>query len=624
MDQRLDTIQDQTAQTLAPEEPMAMRMSDVEKTESIDLTPSFPDGVFETPEPIVNEWKSRGPIGIFEQWGRIDKSEMLPFAGTAETALKSVSLLNSIDRIKKNQYQDETQRVFDEERIANYLLKQDEERVRGVSFGGKVVSGVSQMPAFMIEFLSTGGAAALAKTGARKIATTALRKGAEASLTKLAARSIAPIAVAGARTLAMPQAVAKNVAERQVQSNFQLTEKGRQLRKDAKEKPMTSFVMGFADTMVEAYSEASGEFLGKLAGVFIPKGLTKSLEKIYKRLHPNEAITKLWTKAGFHGILNEMGEERLGDLLRAVFGIEDFGAKDPDSMLDRLVSSIPNAEQLLLEAAIFSVPGMGQLAMSQMMHPSQAKPDTSKEITDEEADAISAAVIEKGIQEELKPSKEAEKQPKEEPKAEEAPVSAPEVEKAPTEAKTGKKEAVKEDIEGKISGVAKDIEKTAIKEGLAETGYTEELAKFENTTVKEQDDILSEVMKDIETAKQMVRGEEALPKGLKGSALLASMIKYATKTKDGALMLDLSKSQFATDISEGGSELSIWGHMSKNTALGKIRELQRFREKSVEKIHKVKSADKIKSKMKKDLMEKVTKEKPNKYDWTKLLDEVTC
>lgn len=414
---RLSDIQPTATTTAAPEQeggeafkaplandrPTAMRGSDIESFQHIDVTPDFQDGVFQTTPEQTAEWEQAGKIGFFEQWGRLDKSEMLPFWGAGETAVKGFSILNAVNRIKDDKYDDEELRANDVEKVSNYLIRKEEERVRGVSVPGKILSGVTQLPAFMLEFAATGGLAALGKAGVKKAAVLALKEGAEAGIGKLATRLAVPVAEAGARTVGMPQRLAASYADRQTRTNFQLTDKGVQLRTEGQEKPMQSAFKAVGDVMIENYSEGAGEWIAKAGGALVPKALTSSMEKIFKRLHPTESVRKLWTKAGYHGFLAEMGEERLGDLLRAITGVEDFGAKNPDNVMDRVIGSIPTFEEMLVEAGVLAFPGAAQMATSEavkMIRDGRGETvDNTREITEAEADEMAEKAKAKPVKE---------------------------------------------------------------------------------------------------------------------------------------------------------------------------------------------------------------------------------
>ena len=125
-----------------------------------------------------------------------------------------------------------------------------------------------------------------------------------------------------------------------------------------KESPFTSAWKAFGDIVIENLSEESGALIGKVSGKvlnkIIPKKMATAITKLFKKIKPGEKITKLLTKGGYSGFLEEIGEERLGDLLRVVTGVEDFGK---DNVFDSIIASIPDGEQLLSESIAFAVPG---------------------------------------------------------------------------------------------------------------------------------------------------------------------------------------------------------------------------------------------------------------------------
>lgn len=380
----------------ATDEPSVMRLGDFVSTDPVEV--SISEGFYDVPVEQREAWKAKGKIGWFEQWERIDKTEMIPF--NPEGAIKSVSLLNSVNRLKEDKYQDPAQRDRDVERIDSFLLRMEEERTRGVSVMGQIAQGVSYLPGFMVEFLATGGIAALGKSAVKASINPVMRQVAASGALKFSARTAGGIAGATLRTAAMPHRVAEGFAERQVIANLELTDKGVQIAKEAQESPVKSAFKAFGDVLIENFSEVTGAVISKagkqIAGKVIPKNLAISMEKVFSKLRPNESAQKLWTQAGYNGFLEEMGEERLGNLLRAVFGVEDFEADNPNSVLDRIISSIPNGEELLVEAGVLAFPGLARLGVSQsvqayrnMKPKAQEEPqDTTREITQEEVDAL--------------------------------------------------------------------------------------------------------------------------------------------------------------------------------------------------------------------------------------------
>jgi len=375
--------------------PQGMRLGDVVSMPR-ERGAMFEDNVFElSPERQAN-LKLQGPMGAWESWERQDKSEMIPF--NPEGAVKQVALLDAVNRLKqdpepetrmqnffrgatkfggpvraviealKDPKSAEERRAKDIEMVSNYLEKLEEERIRGVSFGGKVVRGVSQLPGFMVEFLATGGLAALGKKavnkGLQKVAKEAVDKG----VMKFAAKTTGMAGGAVARTAAMPHRVIENAADRQINASLELTEKGIKMLKEANQQPGVSLLKGVGDTVIENFSEETGAALTKgiaFGARFVPKAITNAITKAYKTLHPGDKVSKLFTAAGWNGFIEELGEERIGGLLRAVTGIEDFGTGPDSSMLDRIVASIPNGEEFLVEAAVLAFPSGVKMGASQ-------------------------------------------------------------------------------------------------------------------------------------------------------------------------------------------------------------------------------------------------------------------
>ncbi len=315
-------------------------------------SPSF----FQASETQISKWKQQGPIGYFDQAIRQDKTEMIPF--NPESAIKSVQLLRAVKRIQADNYKENpTAKNDDISRVNLFLEKSEEERIRGFTIGGRITQGVAALPGFMIEFLATGGAATVGKKAVQKGAEKLVGEAAKRGTVRVATSLAKGVAGAAVRTALMPHRVTQSFAERQINSSLELTDKGLAIAKETTEKPVTSFMKGIGDVMIENFSEEAGPTISKIGSKLIPKRLANGLTSLFKKLHPNESVTKLFNAAGYNGFLAELGEERLGAFLRAAFNIEDFGAEAGATALDRIVASIPNAEELLIEAGILAFPG---------------------------------------------------------------------------------------------------------------------------------------------------------------------------------------------------------------------------------------------------------------------------
>lgn len=341
------------------------------------------EGIINIPDEKKREFELKGEIGFVEQLRRQDKTEMLPF--NPESAFKAIALKRTFDRLEKNQYENfPPQKQLDLDFVNNFIEKSVEERTRGFTIGGKVAQNVTALPAFMIEFLATGGLATgaktLVKTGAKRVIKELSEKGLGKFITQVAGVSAGAVA----RTAVQPQKIVAGFGERQVEAGLEFTEQGVKIAEESSETPWTSFWKATGDQVIENLSEVSGPFLGRVAGRVIPKKavtavgagiatgakrvlpqrMASAISKMYKKLNPNKSVEKLFTKAGYNGFLPEIGEERFGATLRAITGVENFGAKDPDNVFDRLVASIPSGEDMLVEGLVLAFPGGAKAAVS--------------------------------------------------------------------------------------------------------------------------------------------------------------------------------------------------------------------------------------------------------------------
>jgi len=262
--------------------------------------------------------------------------------------------------------------------IDNYMTSQARES-RGRTVGGSVLSGLTKLPAFMLEFWATGPGAKVAKETMSKVANAGIKKVLSSKLRDSLLKSATAQTVGKgllwtgeglARTMMIPDQTIAGTLEKQMPESVQFTDKGELIVKDATEKPFTSFMRSFGDEVIEMMSETSGPGIRAAAKGVAKLPLVRTF--VDKVIGP---MGKAWTAAtgktlaqyqnkilkagGFDGVLEEMGEERVGNTLRAVLGIEDFGAEDPENMFSRLVASIPSGKDLLIEAGIMAPLGIG-------------------------------------------------------------------------------------------------------------------------------------------------------------------------------------------------------------------------------------------------------------------------
>lgn len=365
--------------------------------------------VFEIPKEQRTEWARKGEIGFFESLNRAGAGSLVPFVNP-ERAWKTTNVMSAMDRLKKNEYGDNAVlRKSDEEVFTKFTHSLAEEQTRGYSGGGKFASGIAALPAFMLEFYATGGVAAAGKEAAQKALTTLAGDFAKNRATDIAIRTAGAAAGAAARTpFASFGRIGQSYGDRQINANLTFTDKGIEISKEATEQPFTSFMKASGDSLIENFSEVTGGAIGRTistgASHVFGRKLSVALTQMWTKLHPNESINKLFTRAGYNGFIGELGEERLGDVLRAVTGVSDFGAGDGASVMDKVVASIPSGKDWLVEAGVLAVPGAAHLgwqhAVSQMQKNTKAadNPYTQKVegpvLTPEQLDTLTTETAE--------------------------------------------------------------------------------------------------------------------------------------------------------------------------------------------------------------------------------------
>ncbi len=322
----------------------------------------------ENPEVVNN-------VGFKETFANKDFFEVLPVVGPLFKISKQGHVFQAMARTANK---DRPERLFWETPeqfvdrafqfqkdliiIEKWMAKLEETQNRGLSIGGRIAEGILELPDFMVMFLLTGPIFKVGSTAAQKTATKLLGRYANKGVGKLAAK------VAGAgfgtllRTGVMVPRVLQGAAERMT-PGIEITDDGTKVFADVQRNPWSALGRSFTDLYIENLSEITGPSLKKGA-LAIGKGIGKKFPVLGKF---TQALADKWiankagrtfsgflqasaTKVGYDGILEEMGEERVGAILRAVTGLDSFG------------EIIPTWEDMLVEAGIFSVPGAVSLA----------------------------------------------------------------------------------------------------------------------------------------------------------------------------------------------------------------------------------------------------------------------
>lgn len=265
----------------------------------------------------------------------------------------------------------ELQRSRDIQVVSTYLKDLNEKQERGYSLGGRVGQITSNLPAFVVEFITTGGLRKLGEEAATKAGTKILGKYATTTAGKAALAAGKFGTGVAFRAAGMPHRVANAIFKRQVPEDIKILDDGSVKITGPVEDFHTSVTKGLTDHYIEILSEQTGEFMAPVIGKYGSKifnklpfmgKLTSRLQNQWLKLHPGKNISDfrklVGETTGFHGVLSEVGEEYLGDSLRAITTVDDFGAGRDANMLERLAGAIKQDTQMLPAMLIsFSIPG---------------------------------------------------------------------------------------------------------------------------------------------------------------------------------------------------------------------------------------------------------------------------
>jgi len=262
------------------------------------------------------------PIGFLEASDFLETKDVVPLGGLAQ-GVESLQILNISKKLEKGEEVTEQQ----QEQFNSYIDKMTEINLRGFDVGGKIGYYGMQMPAFMTEFALTAGVGKIAQ----KATTTGIKKGA----VKVAVGTAANIAARS--TVMMPMNVS-TYGNRRLNNFMSITDKGQVLTQEGKESPVKSALMSYGYTTASVGSEmAGGVILKGVSKVLSPLGvlktpLTQAVNKLpmsvqkglyqsYKKINVNSKISNAFSRVGYNGMLGELGEEELENVLAAGIGL---------------------------------------------------------------------------------------------------------------------------------------------------------------------------------------------------------------------------------------------------------------------------------------------------------------
>lgn len=369
--------------------------------------------IFEQPK--TEDVVGQGPIGVSEVLSKVRVAEKLPFIGPVFTIDRIRDIIDSSEIINGEKTtigardaivvqgqmvspafegRDVTEQDKEEARkkVEDYIAELDERQERGVSIPGRIAEGVTELPAFMIEFMMTAGAFSGAKKVTQKGAEKILGRFAKKKVGQIAVKTVGSLVGTGARTSLMGTRIAEGFVSRRFEG-VEFTEKGNVLIKEAEETPFKSFAKSVGDVYIENLSEIAGPLIGKagsktmnavgkkfpVAGKIF-KGVQDAWLKLNIGKDAPDFVSEVIEKGGWNGFLEELGEEQLGRIMRAATGIEGEG-----NVFERLVQSVPTPEEFLVEAGVLSVPGLTKagIGLTQRRRIEEPEPQRIGEIAPE-------------------------------------------------------------------------------------------------------------------------------------------------------------------------------------------------------------------------------------------------
>tara|TARA_R110000782_G_scaffold144464_3_gene237301 strand:+ start:1584 stop:5651 length:4068 start_codon:yes stop_codon:yes gene_type:complete len=352
------------------------------------------------PKHTVDMWLNN-PIDIGEVGDFLDWSQVLPGGGIVQGA-EAVGLLRISDRIREGQDVSEADKQY----LDKWLDKSIEMEVRGMTFGGKFRYYGEQIPAFMTEFAATGGVGKSVQAAALKTTQELVKNRVLGQVAGATAR------VATQSAMLMPVQGYKAYGNIRIAQGLEVSETGQLIFREAKESPAISALKAYGYVSAEVAAELTGLALASKLGKSVrfqkgkaaltngaitsinklPANLKNNLYKAYQLIKPNARMSEVFTRAGWNGMLMELGEERVADILRESV---DLALTEGYTMADVLNGITPDAEQLLLESGLIMAMGgtkagasaAANLLISKGMSPQDAKKSVDQ-LTSLEQDAI--------------------------------------------------------------------------------------------------------------------------------------------------------------------------------------------------------------------------------------------
>ena len=274
---------------------------------------------------------------------RADPEKLLPFVSSGVEIYTIGRLLTTAKAL-------EAGRTVSEDDLR--LLQEYVDRAqRDTTWGYKVFDVIANLVPFAGEFAATGGIYAIGEKASIKAATVALKKistkaGAEILERRLAQLGVKAVGTVAGGTLRSIPIGATRVPASTLEKQLQHTLTGDE------EDVWRSAAKAMGENWIEVVSESTGGLLNVLANPIKGKLMKLAVFKAFQRANPAQSagdIQKVLDRMGYHGVLAEMFEERVGDVGHGILASVGLGDQP---------FKLPSLNQLSVELVAFSVPGV--------------------------------------------------------------------------------------------------------------------------------------------------------------------------------------------------------------------------------------------------------------------------
>ena len=300
------------------------------------------------------------PITWDEGDDYVTAEDVIPFGGFKKLIFDTIPLAQTANKIAKGEEVTEEART----KLENYIDKELEKAIRGFTWGGGMKTGLLSLPQFMTEFWLTGGFGKLSQKAVEQ----ALETGAQMTAVKSLQTSVAGGAANIATRTPFTSLTPSQYGDITLKNQFKITEDGKAVLTGAKDEPVSTFLKSLAYSSIETASELAGQqryFLidplknrvassARFAFNNLPPRLQDSLLQAYKTIQPNATFKTIAERVGYNGMIKELGEERLADVMRTYL---DFASGEVLTFEDLKNNVIPTPDQFLVEAGLIATVG---------------------------------------------------------------------------------------------------------------------------------------------------------------------------------------------------------------------------------------------------------------------------